>query len=546
MLSAPWLHLRFAPLRRQAVAAATLLLAPACSSQQSGAVQASESQQVSAQPQTQTQTPAATAIPSLAAVPDESAPPLPSAPELAQAAERAEFPRVFSVGQTTWVRKKPELKEGAFLGYIRTGYQVPLHSRERIKGEGCPGGYYQVEPRGYVCADRTVTESPREGFLAAALATRPSDGPFPFSYGLSNGTPMYNRIPVAREQERYERWLGKPGKFDKLPKTLRSHEELAEDRVMEAPDPVPTFLLEGGSPKEAPYDLVEQTIPLGAMLSYTKVFESQGRPFVLSTDHTIVPADRVRPFRPSSFQGTELAPGAVELPIAWMRVSAKKKFLQRNDTFEEAGEAWPVRTFVGLTGREINVGKTSYLETREEKAGAPLFIRKEDATVASAETKRASGVKEGQKWFMIRLSAGTLVAYEDLKPTYATLVSPGKGGVPSKGNDNVEHSTTPLGAYSITFKDRFATMSPETGKNRSFWIQDVPHTMYFDPPFAMHAAFWHERFGEFVSAGCINLSPLDAKRLFDWADPMLPADWQGVTGAGASENGATTIVVVRR
>ncbi len=546
MLSASWLHLWFAPLRRPAFAVATLLLAPGCSSQQNGAVQASESPQSSTHSQTQTQTPTATAIPSLSAVPDESAQPLPSAPELMPAAEREQLPRVFSVGQTTWVRKKPEIKEGAFLGYVRTGYQVPLRSRERIKGEGCPAGYYQVEPRGYVCADRTVTESPREGFLAAALATRPSDGPFPFSYGLSNGTPMYNRIPVAREQERYERWLGKPGKFDKLPKTLRSHEELAEDRVMEAPDPVPTFLLEGGSPKEAPYDLVEQTIPLGAMLSYTKVFESQGRPFLLSTDHTIVPADRVRPFRPSSFKGTELAPGAIELPIAWMRVSAKKKFFQRNDTFEEAGDTWPVRTFVGLTGREVNVGKTSYLETREEKAGAPLFIRKEDATVVSAETKRASGVKEGQKWFMIRLSAGTLVAYEDLLPTYATLVSPGKGGVPSKGNDNVEHSTTPLGAYSITFKDRFATMSPETGKNRSFWIQDVPHTMYFDPPFAMHAAFWHERFGEFVSAGCINLSPLDAERLFDWADPVLPADWQGVTGAGASENGATTIVVVRR
>jgi hypothetical protein len=62
----------------------------------------------------------------------------------------------------------------------------------------------------------------------------------------------------------------------------------------------------------------------------------------------------------------------------------------------------------------------------------------------------------------------------------------------------------------------------------------------------MHAAFWHERFGEFVSAGCINLSPLDAERLFDWADLALPKDWQGVTGAGASENGATTIVVVRR
>ena len=108
-------------------------------------------------------------------------------------------------------------------------------------------------------------------------------------------------------------------------------------------------------------------------------------------------------------------------------------------------------------------------------------------------------------------------------------------------------ATTPTGTYNITFKDRAATMSPETGENRSFWIQDVPWTQYFNPPFALHAAFWHERFGEPTSAGCVNLSPVDAQWVFEWSDPQVPAGWQGATGAGAtSANGPTTAVVVQR
>ena len=455
-------------------------------------------------------------------------------------------PSVYSVGQTTWIRSKPEIKEGPYLGYIRTGYPVPLRSEDLVQGEGCPRGYYQVAPRGYVCSDRTVTESPRATFLAAALATRPSDATLPYGYGLSNGSPMYNRIPTEAEQERYERWLGERGTFKSLPKTLRSHEEMAEARSIEKTHPVPEFLMDGGSPKRAPYDLVEQTIPLGAMLSYSRVFESGGRTFLLSTDHTIVPADRVRPFKMSTFRGTALGKDAAQLPLAWMRSTAKPKHVRTAEAFEATGDTWAVRTFVGLTGKSVSLGKKTFLETHEMKDGANLFIDAADATVAEAETKLASGVEEGQKWFMIRLSKGTLVAYEGMTPTYATLISPGKGGIPTKGNDPVEHSTTPLGSYSITFKDRYATMSPETGKNRSFWIQDVPHTMYFDAPFAMHAAFWHERFGEYVSAGCVNLSPLDAERLFEWTDPPLPKDWQGVTGPGASDNGPTTIVVIRR
>jgi len=31
-----------------------------------------------------------------------------------------------------------------------------------------------------------------------------------------------------------------------------------------------------------------------------------------------------------------------------------------------------------------------------------------------------------------------------------------------------------------------------------------------------------------MSHGCVNLSPLDARRLFYWADPPLPEGWHGI------------------
>ncbi len=454
--------------------------------------------------------------------------------------------RIYSVGQTTWIRKKLAVKESDYLGYVRTGSSIPLRSEVRLKGQGCAGGFYQVEPRGYVCADRTVSEAPREGFRDAALATQGVPGAFPYGYALSNHTPMYNRIPTAREQERYEKLLGKPGTHMKMPKTLQSHEELATSDAITANGEIPAFLLDGKSPKEDPYDLVEQTLPLGAMVSYSKVFTANGRNWLLSSDHTIVPADRVRPFKPSRFHGVDLTKGEVKLPIAWMRVSEKPKYKKAEGGVTKTSESFAVRSFVSLTGKKIEANGSSYLETAERDGGAPLYLKESDATVVEAESKIPMGVKEGQKWIQIRLTLGTLVAYKGLTPEYATLVSPGAGGVPVKGRDPVKDSTTPLGAYSITFKDKAATMSPETGKNRSFWIQDVPHTQYFDPPFALHAAFWHERFGEYVSAGCVNLSPTDAEIIFDWTDPPVPKEWQGATGAGASENGPTTIVVIRR
>jgi hypothetical protein len=49
--------------------------------------------------------------------------------------------------------------------------------------------------------------------------------------------------------------------------------------------------------------------------------------------------------------------------------------------------------------------------------------------------------------------------------------------------------------------------------------------MYFEQSFALHGAFWHTGFGAVHSHGCVNLSPPDARFLYFWSEPRVPAGW---------------------
>ena len=468
-------------------------------------------------------------------------------PTTAQAPIDTAGPRITSVAQTTWIYRNAEISEHSYLGYIRSGTSVAVRSLDKTSGVGCPEGFYQALPRGFVCADHTVAVTPPEHYMRVIAETRPHKGPLPYRYALSDGAPMYNRVPTADEIRRAELFLGKPHEFTPLFPTLRAHEDLADSEPILGTHVLPSFLENGGATREPPFDLIQRTIPRGSMLSFEESFEARGRVYLLSTDHTIVPADRVRAYKPSTFHGTRIGDKDVRLPIAWVRKSPRPKYLKLDDgTAERTEETWPVRSSVELTGVDVVCGTRRYLETRESVNGKTVLILESDATVVNTRPERPFGVKAGQKWIDVSITQGTLVAYEDLRPVYATLISPGAGGVPIEGHDPVKDSTTPMGTFTITFKDRAATMSPMKSGDRSFWIADVPYTQYFDAPFALHAAFWHERFGEPTSAGCVNLAPIDAEELFSWTDPAVPDEWQGVTAAGAPENGPSTEVVIRR
>ncbi len=467
-------------------------------------------------------------------------------------AAHADVPRVTSVQYQTFIWPRPDAR-GRFLGTLRVGHSVALRERDIVAGQGCPGGFYAIEPRGFVCQDRTVTASESTPFLQNNAITLPRAGAFPYEFALSNGAPMYARVPTAGESARLEARYGHVDRPPRLAATLASHEHLATSLPI-APDmPVPGFVARGMTAREVrPLQLFVRTLPHGSMLSYAGAFEAEGRTWLLSTDLTIVPADRVRRFQRSQFRGVTLGSG-VELPLAWFRGAARPAYRRECDgTLTAHGESFQPRTFVALTGARAKDEGRVLLETKARLPATggscerALWIDERDASVAEAVKARPFGVAAGEKWLAVSISRGILIAYEDLEPVFTTLVSPGRGGIPRRGGNNVSDATTPLGRYRITYKDRASTMASVLGEERSSFISDVPFTQYFSAPFALHATYWHELLGEPVSAGCVNASPLDASWLFEWTDPPVPAGWHGATGAGAPENGGATAVVVTR
>jgi lipoprotein-anchoring transpeptidase ErfK/SrfK len=195
-----------------------------------------------------------------------------------------------------------------------------------------------------------------------------------------------------------------------------------------------------------------------------------------------------------------------------------------------------------LTGGSVAQKERVFLATREPDT----FIAESDATVVEKSQDRPENVGPDDKWIQISITKGTLTAYEGDQPVFTTLISPGRGGLPRVANagnhELVKHRTTPLGVYRIQYKDRYSVMSPDP-EQKKFFISDVPYIQYFRGPFAIHAAFWHEEFGEPMSGGCINLSPHDAARLFAWTDPPLPPAWQGVRSGPPIARGSVVQII---
>lgn len=142
---------------------------------------------------------------------------------------------------------------------------------------------------------------------------------------------------------------------------------------------------------------------------------------------------------------------------------------------------------------------------------------------------RPEGIGSNDKWIDINLTQQTVSAYEGDQMVFATLTSTGKRTTP-----------TVTGLFYVYDKIVSHTMQgiSETG---TYYLEEVPWTMYFTQRYGLHGAYWHDGFGAIRSAGCVNLSPIDAKWLFNWTGPTVPAGQNRVT-ASASNPGTWVYV----
>lgn len=131
----------------------------------------------------------------------------------------------------------------------------------------------------------------------------------------------------------------------------------------------------------------------------------------------------------------------------------------------------------------------------------------------------------GEKWIDVDLTQQRLTAYQGDTPVYEAIVSTGLPNTP-----------TVVGQFRIYWKLSATDMS-----GPSYYLRDVPFTMYFHGGYALHGTYWHSNFGQPMSHGCVNLRTEDAEWLFNWADPPLPAGASRVRSSNANPG---TLVVV--
>jgi len=116
-------------------------------------------------------------------------------------------------------------------------------------------------------------------------------------------------------------------------------------------------------------------------------------------------------------------------------------------------------------------------------------------------TRTVSRTKAKPRWIEVDLSSQRLTAWEGKKRVYSVIISSGKRSTPTR-----------TGTFRIQSKHRVTRM-----RGRDYNVPNVPYAMYYSGGYALHGAYWHNKFGRRVSHGCVNLPVSSARRLFKWA-----------------------------
>jgi lipoprotein-anchoring transpeptidase ErfK/SrfK len=123
-----------------------------------------------------------------------------------------------------------------------------------------------------------------------------------------------------------------------------------------------------------------------------------------------------------------------------------------------------------------------------------------------------------EKWIEVDLSEQWLRAYEGTEVVFEAQISSGRRNTP-----------TVTGKFRIVRKLEAQLM---TGPG--YYLPNVPYVQYFYAAYALHGAYWHNKFGTPTSHGCVNLKHDDAKWLYHWTDPVVPDGGRTVNATSAN------------
>ena len=491
-------------------------------------------------------------------------------------------PLLGALGLQTAVYAKPEGGK-KILGYVRLGGKVPVETALiKDAGSKCSAGWYHLVDGGYVCAKwGTLDLNNPQVKLGITPPALEDVLPYKYAFNTAHGTPLYKSVPSKEEMLKYEPYLEAAKRAKKKADRAKEKEDAeatgggtsnapSEDAKQDPADDgagtkadalakaEAVGILDGdaGAPaaEEKPWwqqasdkskplkiklsDLEEDSdstiakrMVKGFFVAVDRSFGWNGRSWYKTTGGLVAPSDRMVIIKPPTTQGIDFPEGVKQIGFITATKASKYDFDADQKKIAVNGAA-PRFTAVGLTGATTTNKTVVYRQTTEG-----WWMKAIDGTITE-QGPRPADLAPGEKWIDVNLTRKTMVALEGDKPIFATLISPGK-----KSSIKEKDHSTIQGTFRIREKHIAVTMDGDgrAASDLPYSIEDVPYVQYFEGSYALHAAFWHNNFGHEMSHGCVNLSPLDAKRVFFWSEPHLPRGWHAVWST--PENRGTIVVV---
>ncbi|MGA2910259.1 MAG: L,D-transpeptidase [Candidatus Microgenomates bacterium] len=164
-----------------------------------------------------------------------------------------------------------------------------------------------------------------------------------------------------------------------------------------------------------------------------------------------------------------------------------------------------------------------------EKVSVPSYIAEEPVV----KNNVLGTVPPEAKRIEVDLTNQMLYAYQNNQVVMSFPISSGKW------------HPTPTGTFHIWVKLRYTRMTGGMGAD-AYDLPNVPWVMFFandqvgeGEGFSLHGAYWHNNFGHPMSHGCVNISPENAEKLYEWADPPT----EGNTTYATAANPGTEVVI---
>lgn len=443
--------------------------------------------------------------------------------------------KLASIAMRNYIYIAPDY-QSTRIGYLRAGAIVD-RAATPAGFNRCKAGFYRIAPRGYVCAGVGASLDIEHTVALAAYRGPRRGRPFPYDYVISRvPTPhLYVHLPTPEEQHDVEgRPLNTPPMnpwiLRELEETVGPADELSEFLSSRKDLPKPA-----GARERIRFPAHRGQAKPRSAFGLIATFDWTNRRFGLTTELDLVPLDRTRLVRLSAMRGVEIK-GDTSVPAFVTHHDLRALRPDAEGRLREA-EAVPFRSGYSLTGMASSGGThriqgkpgealAAFLETAEG-----VWLPGSSLRIGRLGTDMWGHAKRGKRWIDVSIERQMLIAYEGLRPVFATLVSTGRGGL----SDPQTSSATVQGTFFVQSKHISATMDGDPEDENARELHDVPYVQYFHQNYAIHGAYWHDQFGKLKSHGCVNVSPADAAWLFEFTDPPVPREWHGaMTPAGGT------------